>query len=208
MALFFGKKAAKRNEAEIFLLLDSNSRLLARGTRKALPGSDNLIISLLEGDTQRLEESGIIQAVPQGKDHSVQMVRVLDCWNGTVTLEPMREMGSAVRRNFRIPVAFESFVYPKGFHGRAPIVSVDLSCGGVAFFAAYAFAVGDHFEVVVPMTSEGPLIVNAEILRVHLESDGRNLYACKFIDLIDDEETLLREAVFSIQLSSARTKKN
>ena len=58
------------------------------------------------------------------------------------------------------------------------------------------------------MTSEGPLVLTAETLRVHLEADGNNFYACKFIHMIDDEESFLREAVFAIQIQSVKTKKS
>ena len=51
-------------------------------------------------------------------------------------------------------------------------------------------------------------MLTGEILRVHLETDGNNFYACKFIHMIDDEESFLREAVFAIQISSVKAKKN
>ena len=207
MALF-GKKPKADSSAGIYLLMDSGSRMLARGRLKNVPGSENLNIVLIEGGGERLAEAGVIQAVPQDKSLPVQMTRVLNCWNDMVTLEPMRELGAEVRRNFRVPVRFESFVYPKSIRGRAPMTSVDLSCGGVAFYSPFPFRIGDRFEVVLPMTSEGPLLLTAEILRVHLEPDGQNLYACKFVDMIDDEEALAREAVFAIQLDGARARKN
>lgn len=207
MALF-GRKPKANNSAGVYLLMDSGSRMLARGRLKNVPGSENLNIVLIEGNGEQLSEAGVIQAVPQDKSLPVQMTRVLNCWNDMVTLEPMRELGAEVRRNFRVPVRFESFVYPKSIRGRAPMTSVDLSCGGIAFYSPFRFQVGDQFEVVLPMTSEGPLLLTAEILRVHLEPDEQNLYACKFINMIDDEETYAREAVFAIQLDGARTKKN
>ena len=77
----------------------------------------------------------------------------------------------------------------------------DLSCGGVAFFTDHSLRAGEHFEVVIPVTSE-PLVVAGEILRVRpSDSGGSILYAAKFVNLCNDEETLLREAVFNLQLS-------
>jgi len=45
-------------------------------------------------------------------------------------------------------------------------------------------------------------VVKGQILRQRIV-DGREdtLYAAKFIDLCNDEETILREAVFNLQLS-------
>ena len=83
--------------------------------------------------------------------------------------------------------------------------SIDLSCGGIAFRSMCLLSVGDVFEVVVPITSEGPLLLNTQLLRVHLEPGSPNFYACKFIDMIDDEESMLREAVFAVQVKAAKS---
>ena len=210
MALF-GRKSEKEkraaDETGIYLLMDSSSRLLARGRRMEAPGRKNIYIKLIDGNTRALVDAGILQAVPQDKSLPPQMTRVVNFREDAVALEPMRELGSEVRRNFRVPVAFDSFVYPVT-GGRAPMRSVDLSCGGVAFRSPCPLAVGDDFEVVVPMTSEGPLVLTGEILRVHLEAEQDNFYACKFIHMIDDEEAFLREAVFAIQINSVKAKNN
>ena len=205
MALF-GRKTEKKAPASIYLLMDRNSHMLARGKLRRKRESGDLIIDLIEGNVDELEAAEVIQAVPQDKSLAVQMTRFDSGWDDTVTLTPMRDMGSGVRRNFRVPVAFESFAYPHG-GGRTPILSQDLSCGGIAFYSFRPFAVGDLFQVVIPLTSEGPLLLNAEILRVHFCDNGSNLYAAKFVDMIDDEEAMVREAVFAIQLSATHTGK-
>lgn len=200
----FSRKQEKPKEENFYVLMDSNSRPCARGVRKAAPDGKTLFISLVEGDTAMLSRIGVLQAVPQDKSLPPQMVRFIGSRERIIALEPMRDLGSAMRRNFRVPVTFDSFVYPPG-GGRAALRSVDLSCGGIAFRCRMSLAVGDRFEVVVPLTSEGPLLLNAEALRVHLDPGG-NLYACKFVDMIDDQETMLREAVFAIQISTSRAK--
>ena len=201
MALF-GKKSEKKQES-VYLLLDSNSRMHAKGVRREAPDGKTLFISLTEGDPSTLARIGVLQAVPQDKSLSPQMVRFIGSRERMIALEPMRDLGSAMRRNFRVPVAFESFLYPST-GGRASLCSIDLSCGGIAFRSVCALAVGNIFEVVVPITADGPLLLNAELLRVHLEPDSRNFYACKFIDMIDDEEAMLREAVFAVQVNTAK----
>ena len=207
MALF-GRKADKRAEPNapgIYLLMDSNSRLLARGTRMDAPGRKTIFIKISDGSVKAVADAGVIQAVPQDKTLPPQITRVIDFRPDAVALEPMRDLGSDVRRNFRVPVVFDSFVYPPG-GGRASIRSVDLSCGGVAFRTPHPFAVDDTFEIVIPMTSEGPLLIKCQTLRVHLDADTGNFYACKFIDMINDEESFLREAVFAIQIKAAKSR--
>ncbi|MBE7004537.1 MAG: PilZ domain-containing protein [Ruminococcaceae bacterium] len=194
------KKSEKASGKDYYTLLDSNSRFRARGLRKEAPDGKTLFLSLTDGDPALLSHIGIFQAVPQDKDQPSLMVRFIGSRERIVALELMRDSGSAMRKNFRVPVRFESFVYPQS-GGRAALHSIDLSCGGIAFRSPLAISVGEHFELVIPLTSEGPLLLWAEALRIHLDPDG-NLYACKFIDLIDDQETLLREAVFAIQVGA------
>ena len=111
--------------------------------------------------------------------------------------------GNDMRKNLRVPVRVRSFIYPLtgGWPGRREVETNDLSCGGVAFFTDHSLQMGELFEIVIPVTSE-PLVVRGEILRMRPSDKGGSiLYASKFIDLCNDEETLLREAVFNLQLS-------
>lgn len=111
--------------------------------------------------------------------------------------------GDDMRKNLRVLVCFKSFIYSLSgnWPGRRAVVSHDLSCGGIAFFTDQSLQIGERFEVVVPVTSQ-PLVVKGEVLRMRPSSQGGSImYAAKFIDLCNDEETLLREAVFNLQLS-------
>ena len=111
--------------------------------------------------------------------------------------------GNDMRKNLRVVVHVNSFIYPVNgdWRGRRNIETNDLSCGGIAFFCDRELYIGERFEVVIPVTSE-PLVVQGEILRQRpTEREGTTMYAAKFIELCNDEETLLREAVFNLQLS-------
>ena len=111
--------------------------------------------------------------------------------------------GNNMRKNLRVPVSVDSFIYPLtgGWLGRRVVRTNDLSCGGVAFFTNYSLRAGERFEIVVPVTSQ-PLVVAGDILRVRPSGDGGHiLYAARFTNLCNDEETLLRESVFNLQLS-------
>ena len=127
------------------------------------------------------------------------------CRNDIIQLEVRRSAtnGNDMRKNLRVPVSVSSFIYPLtgGWPGRRKVQTNDLSCGGVAFFTDHSLRAGERFEIVIPVTSE-PLVVAGEILRMRPSGDGGSiLYAAKFAELCNDEETLLREAVFNLQLS-------
>ena len=57
---------------------------------------------------------------------------------------------------------------------------------------------------MVLAVTDFPLLVKAQVLRqLDDESSSQPLYASKFVDLIQDEEALIRKAVFSIQIDNA-----
>ena len=75
----------------------------------------------------------------------------------------------------------------------------DLSCGGLAFFCPRPLEVGERVQVVVPVTAQ-PLLLDMEILRCSTGPGEECLYAAKFVSLLREEESMVREAVFSLQL--------
>ena len=104
------------------------------------------------------------------------------------------------RRNFRIPVEMDSFLYPTdhSWQGRRRLKTVDLSCGGLAFYADSGLEIGDVAQVVLPMTVD-PLIVRIKLLRKENAAEKKTFYAAKFIDLSTEEDQMICEAVFNIE---------
>ena len=86
--------------------------------------------------------------------------------------------------------------------GQRTICGKDLSCGGVAFYTAKPLEMREIIELVLPVT-DFPLVVRAQVIRAISEEPEKYLYAAKFVDLIHDEEALIRKAVFSIQIRTA-----
>ena len=105
-----------------------------------------------------------------------------------------------VRRNLRMPVRFESFLYPVSgrWHGRMPVLSNDLSCGGAAFFCARKLEVDEVAEIVIPVTAE-PLVLRVKILRERPSPEPIPLYSAGFVDMLREEENMICEAVFNLQ---------
>ena len=122
-----------------------------------------------------------------------------------MVIQPTAALGPAARENLRILTDFESVMYPVTGHwrGQRTFKTKDLSCGGIAFWIDKPLEAREIVEMVLPVT-DSPLIVKTQVLR-QLEDDTSEmpLYASKFVDLIQDEETMIRKAVFSIQIDSA-----
>ena len=112
------------------------------------------------------------------------------------------------RRNFRVPVQEKSFLYPVdgSWKGRRAIETIDLSCGGIAFYSDSGMNSGDVAEVVIPMTAN-PLLLQIKLLRKDEVTAERARYAAKFVALQPEEDQMICEAVFNIQLQNRSRKK-
>ena len=122
-----------------------------------------------------------------------------------ITVRATAPLDKTARKNLRVDVQFSSLLYPVSgsWKGRRVIRGEDLSCGGVGFYCTEQLQVGEIVQIVLPMT-ENPLLLQAEVLRIHTDRGPVPLYGSRFVDMIHDEEALVRRAVFDIQLMSAR----
>ena len=112
------------------------------------------------------------------------------------------------RRNFRVPVQENSFLYPVdgSWKGRRAIETIDLSCGGIAFYSDSGMNIGDIAEIVIPITAN-PLLLQIKLLRKDKVTAERARYAAKFVALQPEEDQMICEAVFNIQLQNRSQKK-
>ena len=192
---------------QLYLLLDSRGTALAQA-RPQGPAATGGSLWQLEVLTDKInvvlahKKFKLMAITDSSPSYEGTLVRSR---NDMVQLEVRKTAanGTNMRKNLRVPVSADSFIYPLtgGWRGRRVVQTNDLSCGGVAFFTDHSLRAGERFEIVIPVTSQ-PLVVAGEILRVRPSGEGGSiLYAAKFAGLCNDEETLLREAVFNLQLS-------
>lgn len=113
------------------------------------------------------------------------------------------ENGS-LRANLRMPVRFQSYLYSISgpWKGRVPILSNDLSSGGIAFYCPRRLKVGEFAEIVIPIT-ERPLVLKLKVVWESAISDRIFMYGAAFLDLVHGQEMMLREAVFGLQLDDS-----
>lgn len=191
-------------EQNVYLLLDSAGKAVARGEVKGKPAGRLWQIEVEDGkidEVLRQKSLKLLSMMDAGPSYEGTIVRSR---NDMIQLEVTRleEDAGDMRKNLRVLVSFKSLIYPLtgAWKGRRPIVSRDLSCGGVAFFTDHSLRVGERLEIVIPVTSQ-PLVVCCQVLRIRPEQASVPLmYAAKFVDMCHDEEIMLREAVFNLQL--------
>lgn len=194
------------NGRPTYLLMDSWGKPLAQGVLLNSIDADVLQIEVLNDQAEAVEKHEIIQILGIDSGDYALKCRLVRVRNDQVILEKLETLDSRAHQNLRIPVHFESFLYPvkkKTAAGRMAIQSVDLSCGGMAFCAEAGLEQDETVELVIPIT-EQPLIVRGKILRIDSFQDNRILYAAKFIDLCQDEEKMIRRAVFGMQIINGR----
>lgn len=188
-------------EDSLFLLLDSTSAPLARGKLESPADAPALQMRVLDNKVDIVAQHEVIQMVSMGHDKLAIQCQLVRQRGDRVVLNRVVRLDSEFQRNLRVPVRFKSFIYPISgtWKGRLDVQSVDLSCGGIAFYGKYGLENGEELEIVVPITLQ-PLVLRCEILRQQSLRDDRCFYAAKFVDLCSGEESMVREAVFRVQL--------
>lgn len=194
-------------DSSTYLILDSANTPLAHGKMETPPGSKPMRMLVLEAKVDNVMEHGEVNLVGMGSSDLPMRCRVLRQRGDRVLLEKLGTLDGELRRNLRVPVQFDTFLYPLdgAWRGRRTARSLDLSCGGIAFLAEDGLELHDRAEIVVVPT-ENPVLLRCEVLRKQEREGGAFFYATKFVDMCEDEEVAVREAVFSLQLQSSPRK--
>lgn len=194
---------SERQEERLYLLLDSLNTPLARGQMEGPSNGQILQMLVLDDDVEKVASHEVIVLMSMGTDEPPLQCRIVRQRGDRVALEKIASLDPELRRNLRVPIKFDTFIYPVtgGWRGRREAQAIDLSCGGLAFYGDDGLEVGEKLEMVIPVT-EQPVILRCQILRKQELRNWKMLYAVKFVDMCEDEEVTVREAVFSIQLEN------
>ena len=189
---------SEKQEERLYLLLDSVNNPLARGRLEG-PAGDTLQLMVMD----KVACHDVIVLLSMSGSEPPLQCRIVRQRGDRIALEKIASLDPDLRRNLRVPIKFDTFIYPitGRWRGRRAVRSIDLSCGGVAFYGDDGLEAGERLEMVIPVTEE-PVILRCEILRRQELRNDKLLYAVKFVDMCEDEEVTVREAVFSIQLEN------
>lgn len=187
-----------------YLVLDSRDHPLARAVLESNRDAPSWQFEILEDGIDRVMTHEQLKFLPLADDQPALLGRVLHSGGDRVYVEKLQRLDSELRQNLRMPVSFQTLLYPVtgAWTGRRWVEANDLSCGGIAFFCREALEAREQAEIVIPITSQ-PLVLRCEILRRRPSNRvDEIMYAAKFTDLCHEEEMLVREAVFSVQVSA------
>ena len=192
-------------EERLYLILDSQGTPLANAVLESPPKAEILQIRVLNDKVEAVAAHREIQLIGMDDSTPNRVGVIVRQREDKMVIQPTAALGPNARENLRIFTDFESVMYPVTgrWKGQRALKAKDLSCGGVAFWADKPLEEREIVEMVLPVT-DSPLVVKSQILRVLPdETSDQPLYASKFVDLIHDEEALIRKAVFSIQISAS-----
>lgn len=188
----------------LFVLLDTQDHVLAHGELIGKADGANIQVRVPEEQIGQVLEHEIIQILSIANTVPPLLGKITAHRRDMVVLDKIKTLAGDIRQNLRIPVKFDSFIYPLTgrWKGRRAITSKDLSCGGVAFFCTEPLETGEEVEVVIPITSS-PLILHCKILRNWAATETEPpLYASKFLNMCNDEEMIVQTTVFSVQIDN------
>lgn len=192
-------------EERLYLILDSKGTPLANAVLESPPGSEVLQIRVLKDMVETVIAHHEIQLIGMNDNTPNRVGLIVRHRGDQLVVQPTAALGPAARENLRILTNFSSVMYPVTgrWRGQREIQAKDLSCGGIAFYSSIMLEDREIVEMVLPVT-DSPLVVRTQILRLLPDENAElPLYASKFVDLIQDEEALIRKAVFSIQIRTA-----
>lgn len=187
-----------------YLILDTQNHALANGELATAPDTSPMRLNILNNKVDNVMAHEVVTLFSSSSEELPIQCRILRQRGDAVLLEKIATLDPEVRRNLRVPVKFDTFLYPlpgSAWRARRSAQSIDLSCGGIAFYADCQLELHEQMEIVIVPTEE-PVILRCEVLRKQELQNGRFLYATKFVDMCEDEEVVVREAVFSLQLQS------
>ncbi|MCI9026903.1 MAG: PilZ domain-containing protein [Lawsonibacter sp.] len=192
-------------EERLYLILDSQGTPLANAVLESPPKAEILQIRVLNDKVEAVAAHREIQLIGIDNGTPDRVGVIVRQRDDRLVVQPTAALGPAARENLRILTDFESVMYPVTgrWKGQRSLRAKDLSCGGIAFYSGIPLEDREIVEMVLPVT-DSPVVVRAQMIRqLKDESSQLPLYAAKFVDLIQDEEALIRKAVFSIQIITA-----
>jgi hypothetical protein len=191
-------------EERLYLLLDSKGTPLANAVLESPPNSEVLQIRVLNDKVEDVAAHREIQLIGIDDSTPNRVGVIVRQREDQLVIQPTAALDANARENLRILTTFSSVMYPVSgrWKGQKNVKGKDLSCGGVAFYSDCRLENREIVELVLPVTDQ-PLVVKTQVIRTLEEEGAPPLYAAKFVDLIQDEEALIRKAVFSIQIRTS-----
>lgn len=190
----------KEDEKNLWMLFDTAYTLVDQAVLESKRGDCIAVLHPVGENIREAMQMHIVLFSWAEDPRVVYRGEVVSRRAGRLYLENVTRMEPDTGHHLRVRMEFHSkLLYMRG--GRifpSPIVSFDLSAGGIAFFTPAELEVGEECEVVIPVTST-MMVVRMRILHGEVATSQKWKYAACFLDLSNEEEAMIRQAIFSEQ---------
>jgi len=132
--------------------------------------------------------------------------RIVDILENEIILSDIRNIGSILHNDVRVWVDIPATIYleNENEHFEYNIKERNISSGGMCFACNEDLNMETTYETVIEWTKT-PIVVKIKLLRKEKDPVERTtVYGCRFVDLIREEEFLLRAGVYNIQAKKFR----
>ena len=133
-----------------YLILDTQNHALANGELATAPGASPMRLNIHGNKVDDVMAHEVITLFSASSEELPIQCRILRQRGDAVLLEKIATLDPEVRRNLRVPVKFDTFLYAlpaSAWTGRREAQSIDLSCGGIAFCTDVSLESGDVVEM-------------------------------------------------------------
>lgn len=190
----------KEDGQNLWMLFDPAYTLVDQAILESKRGDCVAVLRPVGGNIKQAMQMHIVLFSWAEDPNIVYRGEVISRRAGRLYLENVTRMEPETGHYLRVRMEFHSklLCIRDGRIYRAPIVSYDLSAGGIAFFSPTELEIGEKCEVVIPVTSV-MLVVKMRILRAEMVTGTKWKYGARFLELSNEEEAMIRQAIFSEQ---------
>lgn len=164
------------------------------------------------GVLKTLEERNIIKFMFMQRRRGIFEAVITSITGNELTVEIVKTPKASEKEDVRVETDFETRVFEKdeeNFMYAYPVQIGDMSAGGVLIYSNVKLPMMKIFEIAIPCNTDY-VIVNMNIIRedkLKEDSEFKYSYGCKFDELTNVEENMIRGMVFKIAARKAGGRK-
>lgn len=193
-----------------FMMINSSNKMICEGIVKEYYHGD-AEFQVVNGSNilKALEVGCYIRFIFMEGRKGIFEGEVVDIQGNRITLENIRSLAKFVKEDVRIDTEFDTRVFIKNNEGDIfawNVTVADISAGGVRLLCNQPISMNRVMEVAIPHHTSY-IIVDALLIRESIESTEQGdfyNYGCKFYDLTNETERMVRSMVFQIAARKAR----
>mgnify|MGYP001623098042 CR=1 FL=1 len=189
---------------EKYLILSENDMVLCEAVLEK--SSADTVVMKVKDSVKSLKDLEIVKFHKMQSYAETYQGHILDISGLTVTINKVVNVSAQMRSELKVKIRFETQKKKITMLGEVenqtsvPVVSRDISCGGICFLTKTDLDTESTYEIVIPITSE-PILADLKIVRKEfIPEENMFIYGSKFIDFNVNGERMLREAVFKLQM--------